>query len=727
MAKLVAHRRNGPVARRARNEDEGEEESSLGLVEIDDDSQSEASLSDEECGDADGSDNSDDDRTSVGPAQVKTTRVVGRTEKSSVKPGASSSPKQHTARKASNPIVQTTDTEVMLNGFKPSDQAEAEVVEFKDLTDHAEKQPTHPVVAVVEPASQDTQGDKRRREHDEYKKKRDADPAFVPNRGAFFMHDHRHAGPAANGFRPFGRGRGKGRGGIGGAVGGVVGSASLPPNQHVPQVMEPTDAPWEHDMHEKIKDVQARPSQISAANEAHPGLVPPGKPSTHLATRPALLPPSRSFSKTTLLGNVQVRVTIQGVDKPIVFPAVPVNQYTCLPHHRPPLRRDKPVRISLPEHLPRYIFPSTDRSFIFIPRAMRPNQQSYGRGRGRSGHAGYSSRHTSIFGASVYSPSVAISRRSSLMNDISREGIISPVGSTFSRQSMKPVVKLPPTAFQPQGPSKLHGAATTSITQIVNLPPGHFYAMPQKPTYRENRPSSLPMHQPRPQKSVSVADIESPASQQFQAPMQQFQQSFHHQMHVQALDTASYNVQHSRHPSYPSHPSTHGTPLSQIPERAVHAQVFQPVQPAQYQHPHQPGYYPQYPVPHGSYYYPADVRPPPYSSAISPSALNAPVFVPGPPQEQQFAMPGAPIVPASGAPAAGQTVAQESNGMVYYYDSSQLPAQPVQPIYSAAPYPAPVYPMPQLGGVVGMGGMMTPSPDGYYYPQPAQGAVYYTQ
>ncbi|KAK6720276.1 hypothetical protein SNK05_003384 [Fusarium graminearum] len=60
---------------------------------------------------------------------------------------------------------------------------------------------------------------RRRQEHEDYKKKRDEDPAFVPNRGAFFMHDHRHAGPAANGFRPFGRGRGRGgRGGIGGRL-----------------------------------------------------------------------------------------------------------------------------------------------------------------------------------------------------------------------------------------------------------------------------------------------------------------------------------------------------------------------------------------------------------------------------------------------------------------------------------------------------------------------------
>lgn len=64
----------------------------------------------------------------------------------------------------------------------------------------------------------ETPVDRRRREHEDYKKQRDENPAFVPNRGAFFMHDHRHAGPAANGFRPFGRpGRGRGgRGGIGG-------------------------------------------------------------------------------------------------------------------------------------------------------------------------------------------------------------------------------------------------------------------------------------------------------------------------------------------------------------------------------------------------------------------------------------------------------------------------------------------------------------------------------
>lgn len=58
--------------------------------------------------------------------------------------------------------------------------------------------------------------ERRRREHEEYKQKRAADPSFVPNRGAFFMHDHRHSGAGANGFRPLGRGLNPGRAVVGG-------------------------------------------------------------------------------------------------------------------------------------------------------------------------------------------------------------------------------------------------------------------------------------------------------------------------------------------------------------------------------------------------------------------------------------------------------------------------------------------------------------------------------
>jgi hypothetical protein len=221
------------------------------------------------------------------------------------------------------------------------------------------------------------------------------------------------------------------------------------------------------------------------------------------------------------------------------------------------------------------------------------------------------------------------------------------------------------------------------------------------------------MHQPRPQKNISVADIESPTMTQ-NAPA--FQQAFHQQVPVQM--TNGYQDPHARRPSYSAHVST-GTPLSQIPERAIHAAPFQPTtygQPAYYggqvypPHP-QPGYY----YPHG------------YSGPGMPaSAVTAPPFVPG----GQPGMPGSftpqnpveqPGVPVTGPPAPPNTnlVAQEVNGMVYYYDASQMPSMnPYQPYPATQPYQP---------SVMGMGGMVTPSPDGFYYPQPAPGMVFYPQ
>jgi UDP-N-acetylenolpyruvoylglucosamine reductase len=115
----------------------------------------------------------------------------------------------------------TSDTEIMMNGLKISDNnGGLEEVNYEDLNKESSSSIIADSQSVITTTAQmdqpqETPIDRRRREHEEYKQKRDADPAFVPNRGAFFMHDHRHAGPAANGFRPFGRGRGRGRG-IGG-------------------------------------------------------------------------------------------------------------------------------------------------------------------------------------------------------------------------------------------------------------------------------------------------------------------------------------------------------------------------------------------------------------------------------------------------------------------------------------------------------------------------------
>jgi hypothetical protein len=218
------------------------------------------------------------------------------------------------------------------------------------------------------------------------------------------------------------------------------------------------------------------------------------------------------------------------------------------------------------------------------------------------------------------------------------------------------------------------------------------------------------MHQPRPQKNVNVAGIESPASMNFNPPQQQEQQPFHQQVpaHINGAGPSGEQpgfYQHTRQPSYPGQVST-GTPLSNIPERAIHAPAFQPFQ---------PGYQPQPFVPQG-YYYPPNGPQPQYM----PPAGMVPMFVPG--AQQPYPMPAPPPAPAVAPPppaAAGppNMVAYESNGMTYYVDSNQLPYAPPAENYAQPSYTVP-----------GMGGMMTPGPDGaYYYPQQMQPAAFYPQ
>lgn len=490
----------------------------------------------------------------------------------------------------------------------------------------------------------------------------------------------------------------------------------------MPQVFEPTDAPWAHDMHDVISEPASRNPQYTNGAPHYPSRVPISAPKTAA--------PNRSLSNVKHTGNVQVRVFFANMEKPLIFPGVAVKQYTRLPDHRPPLRRDKPVRISLPDNPPRYIFPAVDRSFIFIPRAMRPNQQGFGgRGKGRSGlgSIGGYSRRTSVFGGSMYggstyAPSIAQSRRSSLAREVLRETVASPTGSNISRSQMvqdssRPVVKLPPPTSQSVQPHQMPSSTQENqpLSQapvLEDVPRPQTYPLPQKPTYRENRPNVIPMHQPRPQKAVSISDIESPASLSFNPPPQQYQQPFHQQVPPQVNGNGySDSMLHSRNPSYPNQST--GTPLSQIPERAIHAQPFLP-NPYQQQQPQ--GYYAQaqqyqaMPQPQGYYY--------PQSFPSMGPGNAAPSFIPAPPQppQQQYAQ--------HPDPQAQNFVSQEVNGMVYYYDPAQIPAVATFPAYQQAP---PSYPMQQVGVGMGMGGMMTPSPDGFYYPQASQGAVYYQQ
>ena len=454
---------------------------------------------------------------------------------------------------------------------------------------------------------------------------------------------------------------------------------------------------WDHDLHETV--VHLAPSAEKR----------PSVPPSHTGS---------SLSKTVLTGTVTIRVSLEGMKKPGIFEKIPVRQHTRLPDLRPPLRRDKPVRIALPGHPQRYMFPSPDRSFIFIPRAQRPNQQ-LGRVKGRGSFSQYGSRRTSVYGGSQYTPSISLSRRSSMM----REGIISPAASTASRPplslptgSARPIVNLPvgarPSApafvgvGNPTGPPN----TATSAAQFNQLAQPAAFPYPQTATLRENRPNQIPMHQPRPQKTVSVATIESPSPGQFPGSQQQEQQPFHHQvppnMNGQPTPHDQIAVGQPRHMPFAGHQAG-GTPLSSIPQRAVNAEPFQPgQQQAVY---YQPAYAGQ-----SVYCSPQpDNQPMGYGSSQS---LPSPMYMHSQ-QQGSYLVPMmmAPAAPAEGSYVAGASAMMpyEVNGTIYYQDPQQMTATSEE----SAPF---------YSNMAGTGDMMSsPPPQGYYYAPAPPPMMYY--
>lgn len=208
---MPGQRRSNLVKSRRRVEDEGEEEGGL-ATDVADDSHSEASiLTDNDAGgDADDSDLSESDtKTSQVLKPVKeASKAKAEDDGKALDQAESTAP----AAPSNEPAFEThSDTTAMMNGLKISEEAaKGEAVDFEAMAE------VNTTAGSQEQQRIETPADRRRREHEDYKKRRDADPAFIPNRGAFFMHDQRHAGGSQNGIRPLGRGRGRGRGGIGG-------------------------------------------------------------------------------------------------------------------------------------------------------------------------------------------------------------------------------------------------------------------------------------------------------------------------------------------------------------------------------------------------------------------------------------------------------------------------------------------------------------------------------
>ncbi|KAL2268755.1 hypothetical protein VTJ83DRAFT_3601 [Remersonia thermophila] len=726
MAALGTRRRK-LIGQRRRLEDEAEDAGGHdSLADLDDDSVTDGSIATDEHDPADDSDTSNIDDAS--PTSPNTRKPLGNGNgKAGFRRRTGSEPPKSPPAKPAQPAI--ADTESTLSKLTLADkETKGEELEFDETQSVRAAKAGAPIVvsssAASHPQPRLPQQEIRRREHEEYKRRRDEDPTFVPNRGAFFLHDHRHAGPAANGFRPFPRGggaRGRGRGGFG---------SQFPPMSQLHNPSDPiTSGMWKHDMHEVVSQPQPpRHSRYQPNSEGPPngnGIIPTAPMSS--------TPINRAMSTERHIGNTTIRVYIPVLGEPKLFPGVALKQYTKLPDHRPPLRRDKPVRISIPYHdppvMPRYIFPASDRSFIFIPRAMRPNQQPRTRTKGPRSvlGSGVFSRSASVWGGSVYgsvySPSIALSRRSSIAPDIGRDFMLSPTSSAISRpplagETARPIVRLPPAGQPPS--MAVSGAAPhpprPDVSQkppepsINELPPPQTHPLPPKPAPQDGQPGAASVHQPRPQKTASVENIETPSQPASGAPTE-YQQAFHQQVPPQ-LPNALAQEAHARQ----AQASASAAAVSHIPERAVHAAPFQPGayaqagfygQPYSGMPPQQPFYYPQ-----------------PYGTNL---AANAPAFVPVAQQQQTqprpYAQPtqgdASAAPPPAGQPAAQPSVvdARESQGTVYYDYYSQVPPMPgYSPYPVTQPYPAP--------GMVSMGGMMTPNPETtYYYPQPMP--VYY--
>lgn len=723
------------VSRRRRVGEEGEDEEGPVMV---DDSQSEGSiLSDAE-----------DEVSSMGePSAAEASGVAEVELEGGASNGAKSAKKARKSKKKSKKgkehvapegsqaqasFKAMADTDAMMNGLSIDNGAQAEdAVDFESMGNNGAAAPAaeaSPAVAAANGNGQ-TPVQRQRREHEEYRRKRDADPAFIPNRGNFFMHDTRgqQNGQPPPPMRGAWQGRGRGRGGPG------VGGPFSPANQ-MAQAERAAEQPWKHDLHDTINEeplqAAAKPADTPQQRDQEDSarLFPKAIPPPNQA-------PSRvlSFSSTTLVGKVQIRVFLPGMKAPITFSEVPWKHYIRLPNHRPPLRRDKPVRISLPDRAPRYIFPSPDRSFIFIPRQNRPNHQSFHRGSYQRsvGGYGYSSRRTSMYGGSmyggsVYASSVAASRRSS-MAGISRADAFSPTSFT-SGMGMAPPNR--PIIHQPQ-----HYSGFTTPSGPLSgqhTPTGmqrHTYPLPQQPTFQGTPTSTV--HQPKPQKTISVTGIESPALLQ-QAPSQEpqpFQNQLPAHMHEQQVyaQPPAYYSPRQQYATYPPQPQPQtGTPLSGIPEQAMHAPSFQPPAMPYAQSPYYAPYPPQqqqqqyyYSPPGPNGYPPMPMYVPPQSYMMPPPAQQMPPQQPPPPQPlSQPTDDQQPPQPQSGM------VAHESNGMVFYVPQSEVQQdQRYQPAESFVPsYAMPGLPPP------------TPAPDAsaYYYPPMApqmqgmqQQAMYY--
>lgn len=210
---MAPHHRSRIGISRRRVEDEGEED---GFVAGDgaDDSMSEGTISsheDDEDGDGEGSETSEGisvETPATGHNGAHRKNVGGHnTGKAQRRGRAGGANKGLFAAKSA-------DTEAMLNGMKIGDASEQlEEIHFDEMKDQKDKRDSTPYATTSrrpKPDEQEPLQERKQRDQEHYNRKKDKDPAFVPNRGGFFLHDNR-VSHNSNHHRPGNNNKSKGK------------------------------------------------------------------------------------------------------------------------------------------------------------------------------------------------------------------------------------------------------------------------------------------------------------------------------------------------------------------------------------------------------------------------------------------------------------------------------------------------------------------------------------
>lgn len=193
---MASQRRHIGASRRQRRDDDGEDEGSL-AGDLEDDSMSEGSVhshQEDEDADVEGSETEDEASTGMVIGKVNGGKIHGRVPR-------------HSSTSPTKPGLKTTvsDTEAMLNGLKISDDSEE--VQFHQMNDDRELQTGRTPSAPPTEPKRETLAARKRRDQDKYVKERDQNPAFVPTRGSFFLHDKRSTELGPNNHRSSNKGK----------------------------------------------------------------------------------------------------------------------------------------------------------------------------------------------------------------------------------------------------------------------------------------------------------------------------------------------------------------------------------------------------------------------------------------------------------------------------------------------------------------------------------------